>query len=334
MASQNFKILGVAAVLVIFVLGVPHTSSFVVLLATRAMVFAILAMSLDILLGFTGLASLGQAAYFGVGAYLTAILATKFHVGLGWDFWIVVILGMLIGAALAAFFGLFAIRATGVYFLMITLALGQCVWGLAYRWNSLTGGDNGINVTNRPNFGLDLTNEQTFFYLVFAFFAVSLILLYVLVQSPFGRSLAGIRERELRMQILGYNTWLHKYIAFVIAGAFGGLAGVLWAHTNGLVSPETVVLTTSVDALLMVVLGGAGTLVGGAIGSAIVFGLREYLSTLVPWWQYVLGGVYVLTILYLPMGLMGIPARIHQAQSPSDRTGKTAVTEKLAPEPS
>ena len=105
---------------------------------------------------------------------------------------------------------------------------------------------------------------MTFFYLVFGFFAVSLLSLYMLVRSPFGRSLAGIRERELRMQILGYNTWLHKYIAFVIAGAFGGLSGVLWAHTNGLVSPETVVLTTSVDALLMVVLGGAGTLVGGA----------------------------------------------------------------------
>ena len=98
----------------------------------------------------------------------------------------------------------------------------------------------------------------------------------MLVHSPFGRSLAGIRERELRMQILGYNTWLHKYIAFIIAGGFGGLAGVLWAFTNGHVSPETVVLTTSVDALLMVVLGGAGTLVGGAIGAAIVFGLREY----------------------------------------------------------
>ena len=271
-------------------------------------------MSVDLLLGFTGLSSMGQAAYFGVGAYLTAILATKYHFGLGWDFWLVVVLGMLLGAALAALFGLFAMRASGVYFLMITLALGQCVWGLAYRWNSLTGGDNGINVTSRPDFGLDLTNERTFFFLVFAFFAVSLIVLYVLVRSPFGRSLAGIRERELRMQILGYNTWLHKYIAFIIAGAFGGLAGVLWAHTNGLVSPETVVLTTSVDSLLMVVLGGAGTLVGGAIGSAIVFGLREYLSTLVPWWQYVLGGVYVLTILYLPMGLMGIPARIRQGR--------------------
>ena len=192
------------------------------------------------------------------------------------------------------------------------LALGQCVWGLAYRWNSLTGGDNGINLTVRPSFGLDLTNEVTFFYLVFGFFTVSMIVMYVLVRSPFGRSLAGIRERELRMQILGYNTWLHKYIAFIIAGGFGGLAGVLWAHTNGHVSPENVVLTTSVDALLMVVLGGAGTLVGATIGTAIVFGLREYLSTLVPWWQYVLGGVYVLTILYLPMGLMGIPARVRQ----------------------
>jgi branched-chain amino acid transport system permease protein len=226
-------------------------------------------------------------------------------------------------------------RASGVYFLMITLALGQCVWGLAYRWNSLTGGDNGINVSARPNFGIDLTDERTFFFMVLGFFIFSLISLYVLVQSPFGRSLTGIRERELRMQILGYNTWLHKYIAFVIAGAFGGLSGVLWAHANGLVSPETVVLTTSVDALLMVVLGGAGTLVGAALGSVIVFGLREYLSTLVPWWQYVLGAVYVLTILYLPTGVMGIPARVRQYLASSRRKAKSDLTPKeLASEPS
>ena len=324
---QKTKILAVAAVLVALAYVVPHSSSFVVLLATRALVFAILAMSVDILLGFAGLASLGQAAYFSVGAYLTAILAAKYNFGLGWDFWLVVLLGMLIGAATAAFFGLFAVRATGVYFLMITLALGQCVWGLAYRWNSLTGGDNGINVTSRPNFGLDLTDERTFFFLVFAFFAVTLLSLYILVRSPFGRSLEGIRERELRMQILGYNTWLHKYIAFIVAGAVGGLSGVLWAHTNGLVSPDTAVLTTSVDALLMVVLGGAGTLVGGAIGAAIVFGLREYLSTLVPWWQYVLGGVYVVTILYLPMGVMGLPARIRQWHTSQSKS----AAQKLAP---
>ncbi len=331
MDKSLIKILVVVAALALIAIVVPHSGSFVVLLATRAMAFAILAMSVDLLLGFTGLSSMGQAAYFGVGAYLTAVLATKFHFGLGWDFWIVVILGILIGAALAAVFGLFAIRAGGVYFLMITLALGQCVWGLAYRWNSLTGGDNGINMSGRPNFGLDLGNEVTFFYLVFAFFAVSMALMYVLVRSPFGQSLAGIRERELRMQILGYNTWLHKYIAFIIAGGFGGLAGVLWAQTNGHVSPETVVLTTSVDSLLMVVLGGAGTLVGAAMGTAIVFGLREYLSTLVPWWQYVLGGVYVLTILYLPMGLMGLLSRVRQRFSSKS---KDESLKKLATKPS
>jgi branched-chain amino acid transport system permease protein len=331
MVNQKVKIAMVVAALVALLYIVPHSGSFVVLLTTRAMAFAILAMSVDLLLGYTGMSSMGQAAYFGVGAYVTAVLATKFHFGLGWDFWLVVVLGILIGAALAAVFGLFAIRAGGVYFLMITLALGQCVWGLAYRWNSLTGGDNGINMSVRPNFGLDLTNQVTFFYLVFGFFAASMLMMYVLVRSPFGHSLAGIRERELRMQILGYNTWLHKYIAFIIAGGFGGLAGVLWAHTNGHVSPETVVLTTSVDSLLMVVLGGAGTLVGAAIGTAIVFGLREFLSTLVPWWQYALGGVYVLTILYLPMGLMGIPSRLRQRLTSQS---KVEVSKELASKPS
>jgi branched-chain amino acid transport system permease protein len=202
------------------------------------------------------------------------------------------------------------------------------VWGLAYRWNSLTGGDNGINLPGRPEFGIQLSNDVTYFYVVFAFFVASLAILYTLVKSPFGRSLEGIREREVRMRILGYNTWLHKYIAFIIAGGFGGLAGVLWAHANGHVSPEDVVLTTSVDALLMVVLGGPGTLVGGAIGAGVVLFLREYLSTLVPWWQYVLGGVYVLAILYLPGGLMSIPARIRQrrALAPAPRLAKNLVS--------
>jgi branched-chain amino acid transport system permease protein len=294
-------ILGIVAVLA------PFAGPFVILLLAQVLVLGIMAMSVDLLLGYTGLPSLGQAAYLGVGAYLTAILATKYGIGLGWDFWMVVALGMLSGAATAALFGLFAIRASGVYFLMITLALGMCVWGLAYRWNSLTGGDNGINMRGRPKLGdLAFSNDLTFFYVTLGFFLASLFALQLLVSSPFGKSLVGIRERELRMRILGYNTWLHKYIAFVIAGAFGGLAGVLWAHLNGIVSPSDVILTTSVDALLMVVLGGPGTLVGGLIGATIVVFLREYLATLVQWWQYVLGGVYVLTILYLPGGIMAL----------------------------
>src|SRR5947208_6492519 len=312
MTSQTTKVLAVIVALTAIAVIVPNTHSFVILLTPRVLAFSILVMSVDVLLGYTGLPSLGQAAYLGVGAYLTAILATRYQFGLGYDFWLVVVFGILIAAALAAVFGLLAIRASGVYFLMITLALGQCAWGLAYRWNSLTGCDNGINLRGRPKFGIDLANEVTFFFLVFGFFVVSLLLMYTLVRSPFGRSLTGIRERELRMKILGYNTWLHKYVAFIIAGAFGGLAGVLWAHTAGIVSPENLVLTTSVDALLMAVLGGAGTLVGGVIGCFIVFAMREYLSTVVPWWQYALGAVYVLTILYLPMGLMGIPQRLRQ----------------------
>src|SRR6266849_10427640 len=168
--NNRHKVLAVVAVIAIVT---PQTNSFVILLVTRALAFSILVMSLDILLGYAGLASLGQAGYLAVGAYATAILATKYHFGLGWDFWLVVLIGTLLGAALAAIFGLLAIRASGVYFLMITLALGQCVWGLAYRWNSLTGGDNGINVRERPKFGgLDFANEQTFFFLVFAVFCV------------------------------------------------------------------------------------------------------------------------------------------------------------------
>src|ERR1700758_3486316 len=179
MKSQHIKVLIVVVALAAIAIIIPNTNSFVILLTTRALAFSILVMSLDILLGYTGLPSLGQAAYFSVGAYLTAILATRYQFGLGYDFWLLVLLAMLVGAATAAFFGLFAVRATGVYFLMITLALGQCVWGLAYRWNSLTGGDNGINVTARLNFGIDLSNQRTFFFLVLGFFAVSLVLLYV-----------------------------------------------------------------------------------------------------------------------------------------------------------
>ncbi|MBF8283522.1 MAG: branched-chain amino acid transport permease [Anaerolineales bacterium] len=311
----------IAALLAVLILT-PFSGSYVIVLVTHALIFAILAMSVDILLGYTGLPSLGQAAYLGMGAYLTAILAARFQFGLDGTFWLVVVLGILIGSATAALFGLFAVHAAGVYFLMITLALGMCVWGLAYRWNSVTGGDNGIVMPPRPAFGIELADDVTYFYLVFSFFAVSLFMMAILVRSPFGRSLVGIRENELRMRILGYNTWLHKYIAFIIAGGFGGLAGVLWAHAHGLVSPEDVVLATSVDALLMVVLGGPGTLVGGAIGAGIVVFLREYLSTLVPWWQYVLGGVYVLTILYLPGGLMSIPERIRGSRASSPDLGE------------
>jgi branched-chain amino acid transport system permease protein len=302
LAKVSMVLVLVAAVAVV----TPHATPFLLMLVTRILILAILAMSLDLLLGFAGIASLGHAAFLGLGAYMTAILAVRYNFGVGWDFWLVVLFGILLGAVTAAVFAIFALRARGVYFLMITLALSQCVWGLAYRWDSLTGGDNGINLPGRPSFGaINLGNDTNFFYLVLAFFALSLLVLYVFVESPFGRSLVGIREHETRMRVLGYNVWLHKYVVFVVSGAFAGLAGVLWAHVSSEVSPEDLTLTTSIDALLMVVLGGPGTLLGGVLGAVIVLFLREYLSTLVPWWPYVLGSMYIAVISYLPDGLLG-----------------------------
>lgn len=313
MLLSRRPVLAALAVVAALALLVPASGSFAVVLVTRILIFAILAMSVDLLLGYTGLSSLGQAAYFGVGAYMAAILAERFQIGLGLDFIGILALGMLAGGILAAIFGLLALRASGVSFLMITLALGQCAWGLAYRWNSLTGGDNGVTLRTRPNLmGLDLTDKVVFFWVVLVVFSAAAIAMRTLVRSPFGLGLTGIREREVRMQALGYNTWLYKYMLFVISGAFAGLAGVLWAHANGHVSPELLMLNTSIDALLVVVLGGAGTLFGSVLGTAIVFGLREYLSTFVPWWQYVLGIVYIVAILYLPNGLLGLRARIQQ----------------------
>ncbi|HEV2302277.1 MAG TPA: branched-chain amino acid ABC transporter permease [Stellaceae bacterium] len=334
--SRRGKVLTTSALLLAVAVTTPHTTPFLLMLGTRILILAILAMSLDLLLGFTGIASLGHAAFLGLGAYLTAILAVRCNFGLGWSFWLVVSGGIALGALTAAVFALFALRSRGVYFLMITLALSQCVWGLAYRWDSLTGGDNGLNLPGRPAFGpIHLGNDTAFFYLVFAFFALSLLLLYVFVGSPFGKSLVGIREHETRMRILGYNVWLHKYIAFIVSGAFAGLAGVLWAHVSSEVSPEDVTLTTSVDALLMVVLGGPGTLLGGVFGAVIVLFLREYLSTIVPWWPYVLGGMYVAIISYLPDGLLGtllqrrraLPAAAAPAQGPARPSGRTGGLE-------
>lgn len=237
--KERGKLVATALVLLVLLRATPHSGPYAVVLVTHALMFAILATSLDLLLGYTGLPSLGQAAYLGAGAYLAAILAARYQFGLDASLWLVMLLGILAGAALAALFGLFAIRATGVHFLMITLALGKCVWGLADRWNSLAGGDNGIVMPARPEFGVRLADEVTCFYVVFGLFAASLALPELLVRSPFGRSLVGIRENALKMRVLGYNTLLHKYLAFVIAGGFGGLAGVLWAHAHGLVGPRT-----------------------------------------------------------------------------------------------
>ncbi len=281
----------------------PFVSSFLLALLTQAVIYAVLAMSLDIILGYTGLASLGHAAYLGLGAYSVGILATRHGAG----FWVTLAVGVLLATAVAAIFGLVALRATGVYFLMITLALGMVVWGLAHRWVSMTQGDNGIASVPRPDLGLpwSFTRGIPFYYLAFAGFLLALVLLRTIVRSPFGQTLVGIRESESRMRTLGYHVWLHKYIGFVIAGGVGGFAGVLWAYYNGFVSPADLELATSVEILLMVALGGRGTLLGPALGAALIVGLKNLVSVYTHRWLLILGGVYIGTIVYAPEGVVG-----------------------------
>jgi branched-chain amino acid transport system permease protein len=281
----------------------PFLPSYPLTLLTQAAIVAVFAMSLDVLLGYTGLPSLGHAAYFGIAAYAVGILSTERRIG----FVGCLLAGVLLATAAAALFGLLAIRATGTYFLMITLALGMVVWGLAFRWVSLTKGDNGITGVPRPDLGPlgDVSPPLPFFYLALAALGVAWGLLGVLVRSPFGLGLKGIRESETRMQALGYNVWLHKYLAFVISGLFAGFAGVLWAYYNGFVSPVDVQLVTSVEALLMVALGGPGTLAGPALGAASIVFLKNFVSVYTKRWLLILGAVYIGVILFAPRGVLG-----------------------------
>ncbi|MGH7325193.1 MAG: branched-chain amino acid ABC transporter permease [Candidatus Rokuibacteriota bacterium] len=305
MADRRAALRGLAGAggLLLLVIVPPYLSSFMLTLLTQALIYGILAMSLDIILGYTGLASLGHAAYLGLGAYSVGILTMRYGAG----FWTALVVGVLLAGAVAAIFGLVALRATGVYFLMITLALGMVVWGLAHRWVSMTQGDNGISGVPRPDLGIGVSFAQgvPFYYLALAAFLLAFLALRLLVRSPFGKSLVGIRESESRMRTLGYHVWLHKYIGFVVAGAVGGFAGVLWAYYNGFVSPADLELATSVEALLMVALGGRGTLLGAPLGAVIIVLLKNLVSVYTHRWLLILGAVYIGTIVYAPEGILG-----------------------------
>jgi branched-chain amino acid transport system permease protein len=297
-------------------------------LLTLTFAYGIMAMSLDLLVGYTGLSSLGHAAFFGIGGYTVGILTTRY----GWGFWPTSVLAVLASAAVAALFGLLAIRAVGAYFLIITLALGQIIWGLAFRWVSMTGGDNGLRGIPRPapGWGLHFTQIQAFYYFALAVMAAAAGLMYLLTISPFGLTLRGIRESESRMRVLGYDVWLHKYLIFVIAGAFCGVGGVVYAFYNGFVSPADVHLIASANALLMVILGGTGTLFGSVIGAALLVFLQNLLSGITQRWLTVLGVILVFAVMYAPAGIVGAGQGLVRRLGPSshDRAAPAPTAEQ------
>ncbi len=298
------SLVGILALLVL-----PYVlSTYYLGLVVEMMIFALFAMSLDLLIGYTGMASLGHAAYFGVAAYATGLLALR----LGLSVWLAVPAGLLLAALTAALFGLLALRTRGSYFLMITLALSQVAWGIAFGWRTLTGGDDGLPDVPRPELGFtwglpwSLADSTPFYYFVLFLVAVGTLLLIRIVASPFGHALRGIRESETRMLALGYNVWRYKLAAFVLAATFAGLAGCLYVYYNRFVSPDYLQVARSAEVLLMVVLGGAGTLIGPAIGAALIVLLQNVISGYTERWLLVLGVVYVLVALFAPRGLVGL----------------------------
>jgi branched-chain amino acid transport system permease protein len=267
-------------------------------LATEMLIFAVLAMSIDILAGFAGRTTLGHGAIFGVATYVVLYYVTV----AGGSVWVGVSLGIIAATATAVVFGLLAIRTSGVYFLLLTLALGMIVWGICLRWTSVTGGENGLRGSVRPEW---LAGAPALYYFVLAVAATATALMWRFVTSPFGLTLRGVRESESRMRALGYNVPLHVLIGFIVSGFFAGTAGALYAFYNSFVSPSSVALAQSVEGLLMAIVGGIGTLFGGIIGAVVIITLENWVSLYTERWSMVLGFMFIAAMIFTPDGLVG-----------------------------
>ena len=277
-------------------------------LVTQMLIFGLLALSVDLLLGHAGLFSLCHASFFAVAAYTTAILQVRYGVSTV----LAAPAGVLAGTLLGLLFGL-SVRTRGVYFILITLAFGYVVWGVAYRWSSFTGGDNGVTNVPRPGFG-PLSIETLTGYYYFMLVVVGLVALgyRLLVRSPFGLALRGIKASESRMRSLGYRTALHLYAAFVVSAALASFAGVLYVYYNRFINPVAASFPISVEAALMAIIGGSGTILGPFLGSGIVLALRNWVSSFFEMHAAVMGVVFIVTILWAPNGLMGLLSHIRR----------------------
>jgi branched-chain amino acid transport system permease protein len=311
MTLRIWSLVGSVAILALLIALPDLLRAYYLALTTKMLIFALFAMSLDLLLGYVGLASLGHAAYFGIAAYTIALLVVRAGLNSG----AALPAALCTATVTGALFAPLALRARGSYFLMITFALAQVVWSVAFGWRSLTNGDDGIPDVVRPNFGWSLDNTTSFYYFVLVVVGVASLLLVAIVRSPFGRALRGIRESESRMQALGYDVWRYQYAAFVLAAAFAGIAGALYAYFNRFVGPEYLYVVQSAEALIMVILGGAGTLVGPAIGAGLIVFLEDFVSSMTEHWVLVLGIIYVLVTLFAPRGLIGLVVEFQQRRT-------------------
>jgi branched-chain amino acid transport system permease protein len=297
-------------------------STYYVNIASQILFYAIFALAVNVLAGYAGLVSLGHAGLFGIAAYAGAKLLTVGHGHLA-----VAAGALVVTLAASAVFAALALRGTGIGFVMITVALGQIVWGVAYRWISLTNGDNGITISGRPSpFGLSLASPRGFYWATLAVFLLAVLSMAVFAASPFGASVRGTRDQPRRMNALGYHVWLIRFLAFLLSGFWTGVAGLLYLYYNQFVSPQAVALAASAEALLMVISGGTATLLGPITGAALVVVVKNVASAYVERWNFVLGAIFVAIVVFMPEGLVPGTARLARWLRAAWRNGRVRRT--------
>jgi len=281
-------------------------NSYYIDVASQILLFAVFALALNVLVGYGGLVSLGHAGLFAVSAYTAGLMLQAGFGHAAAD------VGAVVATVLtSAVFAVLALRSTGIGFLMITLALGQILWGIAYRWADLTNGDNGVSISTRPApFGVSLAGASSFYYATLVVFLLALVTMAAFVRSPFGASLCGTRDQARRMTALGYNVWLIRFLAFLFSGFWCGIAGLLYLYNKQFISPQASALQASAEVLLMVISGGTATLMGPIAGAAIVVTMKYVVSAYVVRWSLVLGVIFVAIISFMPEGLVPGSVRI------------------------
>jgi branched-chain amino acid transport system permease protein len=294
------RLASAAALLILATAPLWMGSTYYVNIASQILLYAIFALGVNVLAGYAGLVSLGHAGLFGIAAYAAAQVLNH-----GYGHLAVVAAALAATLVAAAAFAVLALRGTGLGFVMITVALGQIVWGVAYRWISITNGDNGIAVNGRPSpFGLSLASPGRFYWATFVVFLVAVASMAIVVASPFGATVRGTRDQARRMSALGYHVWMIRFLAFLFSGFWSGVAGVLYLYYNQFVSPQVVALTASAEALLMVIAGGTGTLLGPIAGAALVVVMKNVASAYIERWNFVLGAIFVVIVIFMPEGLV------------------------------
>jgi branched-chain amino acid transport system permease protein len=275
-------------------------------IASQILLYAVFALGINVLVGYAGLVTLGHAGLFGIAAYAGARILNHGH-----GHATVAVAALALTLAAAALFAALALRGTGLGFVMITVALGQIVWGVAYRWISITNGDNGLAIRGRPSpLGLSLASPSGFYWATLVVFLAAVASMAVLVASPFGASVRGTRDQPRRMNALGYHVWMIRFLAFLFSGFWSGVAGLLFLYYNQFVSPQAVALTASAEALLMVISGGTGTLLGPIAGAALVVIMKNVASAYIERWNFVLGAIFVAIVVFMPEGLVPGTARL------------------------